>query len=96
MGRRLAELEAELDFSVILYRGCEGIDLHPDPQIRLHGEKKELKDEIVRRAAIFQLEDASVIADLAKGALSEATCLFAAERLTDERHLVPTREAGNG
>jgi voltage-gated potassium channel len=37
VGRSLAELEAELDFSVILYRGCEGIDLHPDPQIRLHG-----------------------------------------------------------
>jgi Trk K+ transport system NAD-binding subunit len=37
VGRSLAELEAELDFSVILYRGREGIDLHPDPQIRLHG-----------------------------------------------------------
>jgi Trk K+ transport system NAD-binding subunit len=37
VGQSLAELEAELDFSVILYRGCEGIDLHPDPQIRLHG-----------------------------------------------------------
>jgi voltage-gated potassium channel len=35
-GRSLAELEAELDFSIILYKGCEGIDLHPDPQIRLH------------------------------------------------------------
>jgi voltage-gated potassium channel len=37
VGRSLAELEAELDFSIILYKGCEGIDLHPDPQIRLHG-----------------------------------------------------------
>jgi voltage-gated potassium channel len=37
VGRSLAELEAELDFSIILYRGHEGIDLHPDPQIRLHG-----------------------------------------------------------
>ena len=38
--KSLAELEAELDFSVILYRGCEGIDLHPDPQIRLHGDDR--------------------------------------------------------
>jgi Trk K+ transport system NAD-binding subunit len=40
VGKSLAELEAELDFSVILYRGCEGIDLHPDPQIRLHGDDR--------------------------------------------------------
>ncbi|MFB0538412.1 MAG: TrkA family potassium uptake protein [Anaerolineae bacterium] len=38
--KSLAELEAELDFSVILYRGREGIDLHPDPQIRLHGDDR--------------------------------------------------------
>ncbi len=40
VGKRLAELEAELDFSVILYRGREGIDLHPDPQIHLHGNDR--------------------------------------------------------
>jgi Trk K+ transport system NAD-binding subunit len=40
VGKSLAELEAELDFSVILYRGREGIDLHPDPQIRLHSDDK--------------------------------------------------------
>jgi Trk K+ transport system NAD-binding subunit len=40
VGKSLAELEAELDFSVILHRGCEGIDLHPDPQIRLHGDDR--------------------------------------------------------
>ena len=40
VGKSLAELEAELDFSVILYKGCEGIDLHPDPQIRLHGDDR--------------------------------------------------------
>ena len=40
VGKSLAELEAELDFSVILYRGQEGIDLHPDPQIRLHGDDR--------------------------------------------------------
>jgi voltage-gated potassium channel len=40
VGRSLAELEAELDFSVILYKGCEGIDLHPDPQIRLCSDDK--------------------------------------------------------
>jgi len=40
VGRSLAELEAELDFSIILHRGREGIDLHPDPQIRLHGDDR--------------------------------------------------------
>jgi voltage-gated potassium channel len=40
VGKSLGELEAELDFSVILYRGCEGIDLHPDSQIRLHGDDR--------------------------------------------------------
>jgi voltage-gated potassium channel len=40
VGKSLAELEAELDFSIILYRGREGIDLHPDPQIRLHGDDR--------------------------------------------------------
>jgi len=40
VGKSLAELEAELDLSVILYRGCEGIDLHPDPQIHLHGNDR--------------------------------------------------------
>ncbi|HID64342.1 MAG TPA: hypothetical protein EYP49_16620 [Anaerolineae bacterium] len=40
VGKSLAELEAELALSVILYRGCEGIDLHPDPQIRLHGDDR--------------------------------------------------------
>jgi voltage-gated potassium channel len=40
VSRSLAELEAELDLSVILYRGRERVDLHPDPQIRLHGSDR--------------------------------------------------------
>lgn len=40
VGKSLAELESELDLSVILYKGRGKIDLHPDPQIRLHGDDR--------------------------------------------------------
>ncbi len=38
VGKGLAELEEELDLSVILYKGREKIDLHPEPRIRLQGD----------------------------------------------------------
>jgi Trk K+ transport system NAD-binding subunit len=35
VGKTLAQLERELDLSVIMHRGREGVDLHPDPEITL-------------------------------------------------------------
>jgi voltage-gated potassium channel len=35
VGKTLAQLERELDLSVILHRGAGGVDLHPDPEIVL-------------------------------------------------------------
>jgi len=40
MDKSLEELERELDLTVILYKGRGKIDLHPDPQIRLHGDDR--------------------------------------------------------
>jgi voltage-gated potassium channel len=38
VGKTLAQLERELDLSVILHRGAEGVDLHPTPEIVLAAE----------------------------------------------------------
>ena len=35
VGKTLAQLEQELDLSVIMHRGAEGVDLHPAPEIVL-------------------------------------------------------------
>jgi len=35
-GRTIAEVEKELDISVILYKGLEGIEMHPLPEVMLH------------------------------------------------------------
>lgn len=35
VGKTLAQLERELDLSVIMHRGAEGVDLHPAPEIVL-------------------------------------------------------------
>ncbi len=37
VGKTLAQLERELDLSVIMHRGAEGVDLHPVPEIVLAG-----------------------------------------------------------
>ncbi|MFQ6016113.1 MAG: hypothetical protein ACE5NP_11820 [Anaerolineae bacterium] len=36
----LAQLEAELDLSVICHKGERGIDLHPTPEIVLRGNDR--------------------------------------------------------
>ena len=38
VGKTLAQLERELDLSVIMHRGAEGVDLHPAPEIVLAAE----------------------------------------------------------
>jgi len=38
VGKTLAQLERELDLSVIMHRGAEGVDLHPAPEIVLATE----------------------------------------------------------
>jgi voltage-gated potassium channel len=38
VGKTLTQLERELDLSVILHRGAEGVDLHPTPEIVLAAE----------------------------------------------------------
>jgi len=35
-GRTVAEVEKELDISVIMYKGLEVLDMHPAPEVRLH------------------------------------------------------------
>ena len=35
-GKRVGEVEQELDLSIILYRGTTGVDLHPKPDLVLH------------------------------------------------------------
>ena len=37
-GKTMAQLEQELDLSVIMHRGAEGVDLHPAPEIVLAAE----------------------------------------------------------
>jgi voltage-gated potassium channel len=37
-GRTIAEIEKELDISVILYKGLDTLDMHPSPDIVLHAD----------------------------------------------------------
>ncbi len=61
VGRSIEELEAELELSIILYKGQDKCDLHPDPDIRLRGDDRMVifasLDVLNRLAQLNQMMD---------------------------------------